>query len=553
MLSNPRAVISAGSGEAAATGADVLARHGNAVDAAIAASAVQCVRELPWCGLGGDGFALISKPDRKPEALIGAGAAPRALADVSATVTRLPRYGPLSVSVPGLVDSWWRLWKRYGTLPFSDLLEPAIDLAADGLIIDQAFASALARARDSLADDDPFVTELCFRNGSSTGERFRLESLARTLRQIGMHGPTIFYEGRLASRIASAISERGGLLTETDLREHSSVFEPALTVRYHSANVSVTPPVSMGWILLQQMLLYEQLGGTELEDTAERVDLMVRCKHAAFSDLATMTHKRQTSDADNAEDAKDVEYAKDVEHLEDVKAVLRPDELDRWCSHITAQRSPAPVTATAAGTDTTCLSVVDSRGLMVTFIHSLFNEFGSRVVVPGTGIVLNDRLARQPASIAGTPGKPLPPRARRPLHTLMAYCVEHADWRLTGATPGGRGQVQTNFQVLQSILDDGAEPQAAVDRPRWRSGAARMPDSDNMLFMEPGFPDGVASELATRGHDVVTDTHRAKSDLFGSCTIAGVRTQTAEVFAAADHRRGAKWFSPPDLVTPKPE
>ena len=180
--------------------------------------------------------------------------------------------------------------------------------------------------------------------------------------------------------------------------------------------------------------------------------------------------------------------------------------------------------------------MVDGRGLMVTFIHSLFNEFGSRVVVPGTGIVLNDRLAKQPARVDRVDGSD---RSRRPLHTLVGYHVADRGRRLVGATPGGRGQVQTNFQVLRAIIDDGAAPQAAVDRPRWLSGAPRLPDADDLLFLEPGFPSGLAAELARRGHLIGADGAASGNDLFGSCTIAGRRTQPAESFAAADHRRSA--------------
>ena len=277
----------------------------------------------------------------------------------------------------------------------------------------------------------------------------------------------------------------GGLLSADDLAAHSSDFEPPITIRYGSAEVSVTPPVSMGWVLLQQLLLYERLDGRLIDGEADRIDLMVRCKHAAFSDLAGMPRWQEASD---------------------VTSVLREDSLDRWCSVIADQHrsvlAPVGAPATASGTDTTCLSVADGGGLMVTFIHSLFNEFGSRVVVPGTGIVLNDRLAKQPAR-AGRNG--VSDRPHRPLHTLVGYHVADCGRRLVGSTPGGRGQVQTNFQVLRAVLDDGADLQAAVDGPRWLSGAPRLPDADDLLFLEPGFGSDLGSELARRGHSVAPD------------------------------------------------
>ena len=516
------AVISAGCREAAEVGAAVLASGGNAVDAAIAASAVQCVRELPWCGLGGDAFALVSGPEGRLEALNGAGAVPTALATASIPGGRLPRFGPLSISVPGLVDAWWRLWERHGSRPFAALIEPAAELADEGFALDDAFARALDRVRAAVGPDDPFVAEFCERNGSAAGDGFRLPALARTLREIAAGGPAAFYTGSLASNLVSTLDRLGGLLSADDLAAHSCDFEAPITVRYGSAEVSVTPPVSMGWVLLQQLLLYERLDGRLIDGEADRIDLMVRCKHAAFSDLAGMPRWQEASD---------------------VTAVLGEDSLDRWCSIIDDQRRSVLATVgapaapgAAGGTDTTCLSVVDGRGLMVTFIHSLFNEFGSRVVVPGTGIVLNDRLAKQPARVDRNGGSDRP---RRPLHTLVGYHVAHRGRRLVGATPGGRGQVQTNFQVLRAIIDDGADPQAAVDWPRWLSGAPRLPDADDLLFLEPGFPPHLGSELARRGHPVAEQGAASDSDLFGSCTIAGTAPPGSETFGAADHRRGA--------------
>ena len=515
------AVISAGCGQAADAGAAVLASGGNAADAAIAASAVQCVRELPWCGLGGDAFVLVSGPQGL-EALNGAGAVPRDLATASIPGGTLPRFGPLSISTPGLVDAWWRLWERHGSRPFAALIEPAATLAEDGFALDGAFARALARVRSEIRGDDPFVSEFCDGNGSDAGEGFRLPAVARTLREIGDGGPAVFYRGRLASALVETVGRLGGLLSADDLAGHSCDFEPPITARYGPAQVSVTPPVSMGWVLLQQLLLYERLGGRFTDGDADRIDLMVRCKQAAFADLARMPRWQEASD---------------------VLGVLSEDSLDRWCSRIADQRRSmlAPAGAPAApagasGTDTTCLSVVDGRGLMVTFIHSLFNEFGSRVVVPGTGIVLNDRLAKQTARVGRAEGSG---RTRRPLHTLVGYHVAHGGRRLVGATPGGRGQVQTNFQVLRAIIDDGAGPQAAVDGPRWLSGAPRLPDADHLLFLEPGFPSDLGSELSRRGHVIATDGAASDSDLFGSCTIAGSSPQNSQTFGAADRRRGA--------------
>ncbi len=544
-------------------GAAVLASGGNAADAAIAASAVQCVRELPWCGLGGDGFALVSSADGTLAALNGAGAVPRALATAQVSGGTLPRFGPLSISVPGLVDAWWRLWQRHGTRPFDSLMEPAAALAEQGFALDDAFAGALHRVRETLDASDPFVTEFCDGNGSAADEHFRLPGLARTLRELGSDGPSVFYRGRLAAALVETVQRLGGLLSAGDLDEHTCDFEPPITVRYGSAEVSVTPPPSMGWVLLQMLQLYRHLDGGLIDDEADRIDLMVRCKHAAFTDLARTLRWQKAAD---------------------VAPALSDESLDRWCALIAEQRrsgSPpsvaphrraapadstssavtgrresvgpppagsggavtgrgasgsAAVEAATAGSDTTCLSVVDGQGLMVTFIHSLFNEFGSRVVVPGTGIVLNDRLANQSTDLGRDDGSGRP---RRPLHTLVGYHAALNDCRLVGATPGGRGQVQTNFQVLSAIIDEGANPQSAVERPRWLSGAPRLPNAHDLLFFEPSFAPAVGAGLARRGHKIAPDDTPVEPDLFGSCTIAGIDTKSGVTVGAADHRRTA--------------
>ncbi len=544
---SPKAVISAGSAEAAQTGAAVLEAGGNAVDAVIAASAVQCVRELPWCGLGGDGFAMVSNPDGTLEALNGAGAAPRALSTASLNADRLPRFGPLSISTPGLVHAWGCLWEHDGTWDWTALFEPAIELAQRGFILDEAFAAALNRTKTQVGAGDPLVHELCADNKAAAGERFRLPTLARTLSLIASAGPDVFYRGPLGRELTEVIRRRGGLLAAEDLQNHTAGFVAPLSIRYRGAVVSVTPPVSMGWVLLQQMLLLERLSDGDRSDQADLVDLMVRCKHAAFDDLTGLQRWQ---------DAADVMALLDNDAVQQRAALIaaeraagqppRPDARVKASaaptnngSNATGNSAPgfseASVRAAAMGSDTTCLAVADTEGRLVTFIHSLFNEFGSRVVVPGTGIVLNDRLAKQPTSMARSNG---PPGSSRPLHTLVGYHLQHGGLRLVGATPGGRGQVQTNFQVLRSIIDDDATVQHAVQRPRWLSGAPRLPDADDLLLLEEGFSAGVRSELAKRGHQVATRADTS-SDLFGSCTIAAVHADTGQQSAVADHRRRA--------------
>ena len=215
-------------------------------------------------------------------------------------------------------------------------MEPAAELADDGFALDEAFARALARARAGVDHDDPFVAEFCAGNGAAVGESFRLPALARTLRRIGADGPSVFYEGRLARSIVDTVSRLGGLLAAADLGEHSAEFEPPITVRYGSAEVSVTLPVSMGWVLLQMLLLYERLDGRRIDDEADRIDLMVRCKHAAFADLARMPRWQETAD---------------------VASVLGEGSLDRPLSRRRRHRGAQPIGSSSVGWNLAAISV----------------------------------------------------------------------------------------------------------------------------------------------------------------------------------------------------
>jgi gamma-glutamyltranspeptidase/glutathione hydrolase len=177
--------------------------------------------------------------------------------------------------------------------------------------------------------------------------------------------------------------------------------------------------------------------------------------------------------------------------------------------------------------------VADSDGTTVVLIHSLFNEFGSRELAGRTGVVLNDRLAN--VVVDGSQ----PVGGRRPVHTLNAYMVlDGGSPRLAGATPGGRGQVQTNFQVVSAVVDHGLDMQAAVDFPRWLAGTPRSPVPDHVVHLEQRFPADLAPALRRRGHEVRVAAP-SDDDLFGSCTVVGREPSTGALLAAADARRGA--------------
>jgi gamma-glutamyltranspeptidase/glutathione hydrolase len=517
-VTGPGGVAAAGSPHAAETAVAILSRGGTAVDAAIAASAVQCVVEFPWCGLGGDGFLLIRPAGGDVVAINGSGAAPRRAADGLGGLERVPRFGPRSVAVPGLVSAWELAHGRFARLPWPELLEPAVAIARDGFAPDARLRSAMSAAGGESAGH-PALAALVARRGD--GGRFTQPDLAGTLAQIGRGGAEYFYRGDFAKQLARQLESRGGVLAAEDMAAHRTDWSSPLSIGYRGHVIYEHPPVSLGSVLLEELLIFEQCDSARLAaGSAELIDLMVRCKIAAFAD------------------------AFGAGAALDVAARLSPARA-RWWRDRLPDPSARPGADGSGGPDTTCLAVRDADGMTVTMIHSLFNSFGSREVVDGTGVILNDRLASLVVPGAGgaadgaahsVPGRPLEP-GRRPLHTLNSYLVVRGgDVVIAGATPGGRGQVQTSFQVLVNLIDRGMTPLDAVSAPRWMHGTPRTSVDDGALHLEAGLGEQAAAALAARGHDVRI-TGETDDDMFGSCTAVGVLGGGS--YAVADGRRGA--------------
>jgi gamma-glutamyltranspeptidase/glutathione hydrolase len=497
-------MVSAGDAIAAATALHALQRGGNAIEAAIAASAVQCVVELPWCGLGGDAFMLVATPDGGVVAFNGSGPAPRGLHAGLVSGPRAPRHGPLSVAVPGLVATWDAVVRHFATRPLPELLSSAIDLARNGFPIYPRLERTLAR----IAGKGTSLDELLRHNGLHTGQQFRQPALADSLEDI-----SAFYSGASGHAIVDYLTSRGGVLSRDDFRELSVEPVEPVHITYRSREVYSNPPVSLGCVLLEELKILEGFDLTRFEPgSAELVNLLVACKEAAFADAANLGDPVET---DNRLDW-----------------LLSEERAGYWRTHI-ADRARESVAV--GGSDTTSLVVADEAGYVVAVIQSLFNEFGSREWVPACGVLLNDRLA----NLSLDPERPNGLRGgRRPLHTLNTYMVvEDGEPVLAGATPGGRGQVQTNLQVLVNVLDYGMDAQTAVDQPRWISGLPYRGQNDRTLYLEPEFSPETVEALTAAGHQVQVGVDEGEqADPFGNCTVIA-RRDTLQ--GAADSRREA--------------
>jgi len=464
---------------ASLVGMNVLQSGGNAVDAAIATAAVNVVVKPHYTQLGGDAFALIwHRKDDTVECLNAGGRAPhKATLDQFADGIRSRE--ARSSTVPGIVDSWAELHQRHGSRPLRELLAPAIELAERGFPVSMRLAGAmrmLAHSR-SLSASAAARTTFLAEGGRPYGESetFRQPDLAERLARIAQDGREGFYGGSVGRAIAHAMREAGGLIDEEDLAQPAAHWHEPLVTPYEGCTVYEQALPSQGIILLEALNIVEQFPLAEWGPASdEAIHVMVEATRLAFADCRRYA-------ADPAVERVPVERLLSKEHAE-----ARAAEIDL---KRTSEHAPA-----LAPSDTTSFVVADEE-TAVCYIQSIYWPWGSGFVVPGTGVLMNNRMLgfhidpQSPNRVA--PGK-------RTVHTLNNFLVVR-DGRLVvgGGTPGGDFQVQTNLQTIAGVLDWGLDLQAAIDAPRW----ATLPDG--RLAMESRFAASVVRELESRGHSVV--------------------------------------------------
>jgi len=458
-------------------GARVMDCGGNFMDAAIATSAVLNVVEPYNSSLGGDAFMLVYRAsDFSLRAINSSGPAPLR-ASVQAFPQGIPIRGLKAASVPGQVAAWKLAHDEYGTWPWNRLLEPAIRYAG-GFPCSARLSWAIKAAATQLRTE-PTWRDLFLQSGKppEIGETFVQADLARSLRILADEGPDDFYRGSIARRIASFMADEGGLMDEGDLSGfEAEIIEPIRT-EYRGFEVVEQPPVSQGHILLEALNIVEGFDLPSLAPAgAEAVHLLVEATKISFADRYA-----------HSGDPRFVSFP--------VHRIISKEHAARRRSLINARQAQAGYPADEIpSSDTTYFAVADGEGNAVSFIQSLFHGFGCGVLVPGTGILLNNRMAgfsldaASPNVLVG---------GKRTIHTLNAYMVLRDGRPLfIGGTPGGDRQVQTNLQVITGLLDWGMNVQRAAEFPRWAvaGGAA--------LHMEDRFPRSTVRALRDMGHDV---------------------------------------------------
>ncbi|GAB4521668.1 MAG: gamma-glutamyltransferase [Roseibium sp.] len=463
---------------------EILQSGGNAVDAAIAAVAVQCVVEPHMTGLGGDCFAIVMEPDGRLTGFNGSGAAPRAatpqkLAELG--VSEITDTSPHAVTVPGTVRAWETLLKAHGTRSFKPLFRRAIQYARDGFPVAPRVAHDWIGNVDKLrADPVAAARYLVKGEAPAAGTVLKYPHLADTLEKIAEGGADTFYSGEIARDIVSALRNRGGLMTEDDLAAcHTTAVSPVLR-DYKGHTVAELPPNGQGIIALVMLGILERFDLDQLDPLGpERFHLEMEAARLAYA-----VRDRFVTDPGYM----------DVCHTR----LIGSDYVDQLAARIAVDKRMAsvPQAALAPQTDTVYLSVVDKDGLAVSFINSLFSDFGSGIVAPESGILLHCR---------GKSFKAAPGHAnsidggKRPMHTIIpAMMLKNGAPCLSFGVMGGQYQACGHAHLLTNIIDYGMDVQAAIDFPRMFFD---MESHD--LQAERLVPPSTVEGLRALGHKVV--------------------------------------------------
>ena len=480
------------------TAVRILQQGGSAVDAAIAANAVLALVEPVGCGPGGDLFAIVWEAKaKKLHGLNGSGRSPASLTLEelrSRGLQRIPSLGPLPVSVPGCVDGWCELSKRFGRLPLEQVLAPAIAYAREGAPISELIAYYWKRNADLLAKYENFAaTYMPEGRAPAAGEVFANPGLAATLERIARGGRAGFYEGEVARTIEAYMKRNGGFLTAEDLAAHRSEWVEPVSTSYRGYDVWELPPNGQGIAALQILNLLEGYDLAALGfGSAGHVHRFVEAKKLAFEDRAKWYADPAFGEIPVAQLISKA-YADERRKLIDLKKA--------------GKSYPAGNPAIDRG-DTIYLTTADEEGNMVSLIQSNYRGMGSGMTPDGLGFVLQDRgemFDLEPGRLNTYAPK------KRPFHTIIpAFVTKGGEPFLAFGVMGGATQPQGHVQILVNMIDFGMNTQEAGDAPRILHDGSSEPTGETMtkggrVSLESGFPYETARELAKLGHEVGYD------------------------------------------------
>lgn len=477
-----RGMVATSQSLAAQVGIDILRNGGNAIDAAIATAAALTVVEPTSNGIGSDAFALVWVKGEL-HGLNASGPAPKSIscdAVKALGLDEMPAHGLVPITVPGAPGAWAALSERFGKLPFEQLLAPAIELAEQGFAVSPLISQLWEKAEKRYGqygteEFSPWFAHFT-PNGHApkAGDIWRSPDMTKTLREIATSNGNAFYQGSLADEIDAFSRQHGGFLRKEDLQAFKPEWVKPISVRYRGHDIWEIPPNGSGLIVLEALGILESLGN----EPADQVEIL---------------HRRI--------EATKLGYVDGLNYITE-RSAMKPSVEQMLSSDYLSQRADLigknaidPVHGNPIKGGTVYLATADDEGNMVSFIQSNFEGFGSGIVVPGTGISLQNRGwsfsldPQHPNALA--PGK-------RTYHTIIPGFITK-DNQAVGpfGVMGGYMQPQGHVQVVTAMLEDKLNPQAALDMPRWKWTKGKT------IEVEADFPNHLALALARRGHDIV--------------------------------------------------
>lgn len=509
-----RGVVASSQPLAVQAGLAMLHRGGNAVDAALATAIALTVVEPTSCGIGGDAFALVWDGQRL-HGLNGSGRAPAGLDDAIVRGlghAAVPECGWLPTTVPGAPAAWRDLHERFGSLPFAELFEPAIEYAEGGYPISPKLAlkwrNVHARFRRGLSAAELASWERDFAPGGrapAAGEIWACPDMGRTLRQIAASGSAEFYHGAIARAIGGHAASTGGWLRAEDLAAHTSTWVEPIGTSYRGYEVWEIPPNGQGLAALIALNILEGFDMASIaRDSALSYHLQIEAMKLAYADA-------QRYIADPEHSPVPTEQLLSKEYAASRRALIGDQA-----------RPPAPGDPLKGGTVYLCAA--DASGMMVSFIESTYFSFGSGIAVPGTGVVLQNRGA----GFSLDPAHPnvLAP-GKRPYHTIIPGFLTR-DGAAIGpfGVMGGHMQPQGHLQMIVNTIDYGMNPQASLDAPRWQWQAGQRVTAE-----APADP-AIAGDLLGRGHALESGAE----DLSFGCGQIIWRLENGAYVAGSDSR-----------------
>ncbi|MCU0489918.1 MAG: gamma-glutamyltransferase [Anaerolineales bacterium] len=493
-------IVAASQPLAVAAGLEILRKGGNAADAAVATAAALNVTEPTSTGIGGDCFAIYYDAQTSQlSGLNGSGRAPAALSlerlQREGYPDSLPPYHPYTITVPGACAGWCDLVERHGRLSMAEILEPAIRLAENGFPVAPLTAHSWQRGANNQLRASQGGSELTIGGrGPQPGEIFRNPGLARTLRAVAESGKTAFYYGEIAEAITRTIQQAGGCLSMEDLAAHTSTWHEPIGISYRGIHLWEIPPNGQG---LGALLALNILEGFDLSSlpplSVERLHLEIEAMRLAFADIRWYVADPDFHPAPLA-DLLSKDYATERRKL------IR---LDRATID---QQHGTPL----ASSGTVYFSVVDSNGNACSFINSNYMGFGTGIVPSGWGFSLQNR-GHNFSLLPGHPNQ-LEPR-KRPYHTIIPAMATRPDGSLYACfgVMGGFMQPQGHLQVFSALVDDGLDPQTALDLPRF---CIQDGTSGGKIAIEDGIAPAVMERLAKMGH-AISQVNGFERGLFG--------------------------------------